>query len=382
MSDPWTDPRVLAWAREALPLLATEPLTSLALRARDLLGPELGPVALSLSRVWHDHEAKFAPWREFIADREAAEQATSRAIAAWRARRFRDLHALDLCCGAGADAVALSAVVSDVVAVDRDASRLAWARENVARYGAAERCRFLCADVTGPLPEADAAFLDPDRRASGRRRVSPEAYSPPPEAWEAIRRQTPDLAVKVAPGIAYEDIPAGCTAEFIQERGQCREATLWFGDFGPNSRTATVLAGDEGVCISADEPEEDGIASPGVFLYDPGPAVVRAHLVTHLAARLGAWRLDEQTAYLSGDALTETPFASAFRVEEVWPFHLKRLRKALADRGIGALEILTRRFPMTPDELRPRLGLAGDRSASLILTKLNDRPVAILAERT
>ena len=382
MTDIWTDDRVLLWAREAQTKLNTTPLTTLALRARDVLGPERAPAALTLARLWHDNTDKFPTWHEYIGDREAAEQASSERIATWRATRFIGRRVLDLCCGSGADAVALSRVAEHVTAVDRDEQRLSWAECNVRRYGDAERTTFLHADVTGDLPPGDAAFLDPDRRASGKRRVSPDAYSPPLEAWERIKRQTPHLAVKVAPGIAYEDIPTDAVPEFVQERGQCREATLWYGDLRPSARTATVLTPDGHHSFNADTDEDLSIAAPGAYLFDPGPAAVRAHLVTHLAAKLNAWRLDDRIAYLSGDVARQTPFAATFRIEEVWPFHLKRLQRALAERNIGALEILTRRFPMQPDELRPRLRLAGERQASLILTKIHDRPIAILADRT
>jgi len=380
VSEFWTSPPVLAWARWAQDALATTPLHLLARNARAELGPEAGRIALTLARLWRKHREKFPTWTEFCADAEAAEQASGERSALWRAQRFAGCASvLDLCCGAGADTVALSRAAEMVVAVDQDLERLLWARANVRRYGRADRAHFLCADVGHALPRADAAMLDPDRRASGRRQVNPRHYSPPPEIWERIRRHVPDMAVKVAPGIAYEDIPSEAVPEFLEDRGECREAVLWFGDLRPSSRMATVLP--DGVSLRADEPESRALGPVGEVIYDPGPALVRAHLITHLAARLGAWRLDEQVAYLSGNKAVITPFAAAFRVEAVWPFHLKRLRAALGERRIGALEIRTRRFPIRPDDLRPQLRLSGERQATLILTKTRDAPVAVLCER-
>ena len=383
----WTDAEVLAFAREIVDSLDTEPLNAVAVRARASLGAERGPVALTLASLWRRHAGKFSGWPEFVADRVAAEQATSERIARRRAERFAGMCVLELCTGAGSDATALSREASSLVALDIRRERLAWARFNVARYGAPERVRWLCADAFDatrlfrePFP-FDVVFIDPDRRAGARRAIRPDDYVPGPALWEELRQRAPAMAVKVAPGIDYGDIPPGATPEFVEERGECREATLWFGDLRPRSRCATVLSADRADTISAHDSEEQGISGISRVLYDPGPATVRAHLVTHLAARLGAPRIDPLIAYLTSDALRETPFAQAFVVDDVWPFKLRALKTALRERGIGALEIRMRRFPMSPEELRATLGLEGDRSAVLVCTKVADRPVVALCHR-
>ena len=383
MSSPWTDPRVHGWARAHLPFIRTESLTILAASARDALGDEAGRIALSLTRIWDRHGRKFGDWTEFCADRTAAEQATGRNIALWRGRRFADRSALDLCCGAGSDTVALSLSAKHVTAVDLDPDRLEWASFNVERHGDPTRVEFRQIDAGDPTLSADAVMLDPDRRATGTRRVSTRHYSPPPEVWDSIRTRVPELAVKVSPGIPYHEIPTESVPEFVEERGECREAVLWHGDLRPRSRTATVV-GQDGVVldsIAEHDPEELAIGAIGRVMYDPGPATVRAHLVTHLAARLGARRIDEQIAYLTGDEVVQTPLASAFVVEEVWPFNLRKVREALRARNIGVLEILSRRFPVSPDEMRKKLDLKGDESRSLILTKVKDRGVVVLGRR-
>jgi hypothetical protein len=132
--------------------------------------------------------------------------------------------------------------------------------------------------------------------------------------------------------------------------------------------------------MDALEPESFDLASVGSVLYDPHPAVIRAHLVTQLAAQLGAWRLDEHTAYLSSNVNSQTPFADTFVVEAILQFHLKRLRQLLRDRQIGSLEIRTRRFPIPPDELRKMLTLRGDNAATLVLTRCEGAATAILCQ--
>jgi predicted RNA methylase len=383
-----TDPIIREWAHRNIEEWDRAPDARFAKWARDSIGGEAARAALTLLSIWAKHRAKFPHWPAISSDPEGAEQASGERAARWRAARFSGYaHTLDLCSGIGADAIALSQTCEHVVAVDRSHDKLVCARTNVTLYGQPEHCDFLCADVEHELPAADAIALDPDRRAHGRRVVRPDLYSPPLANWERIRRRVRTCAVKVAPGIAYQDISRDAVAEFIQDRGECREAVLWFGERAPRARTATILRSDEPLSaftMDALEPESFDLASVGSVLYDPHPAVIRAHLITQLAAQLGAWRLDEHTAYLSSDVNSQTPFADTFAVAAVLQFHLKRLRQLLRDRQIGSLEIRTRRFPIPPDDLRKMLTLRGDNAATLVLTRCEGAATAILchASRT
>jgi hypothetical protein len=375
-----------------------ESLPKLAEQARRDLGGARGRNALTLMNVWARYIDKFPTWTEFFASYEAAQQASGERISSWRARCFVGCGTvLDLCSGAGADTISLSRHVGRVIALDTDIERLTWARCNVARYGMDRVC-FVQGDVTNELPRCDGALLDPSRRTDvdTGRAIDPRMYSPPADMWERIRRNVPNLAIKVAPGISYDDIPSDARVEFIQDRGQCREGVLWFGDLGRTAgtaapRTATVLSGDSRApsasTITAADETEERIGTVDQIIYNPAPAVVRAHLITQLAARLQAHRLDPEIAYLSGPTMSQETLmgsrslVSAFAVEAVWRFNLKRLRLALSARRIGHLEILARRFPIPPDTLRNQLRLHGDQGASLICTRIDEYPTVVLCRR-
>jgi hypothetical protein len=115
-------------------------------------------------------------------------------------------------------------------------------------------------------------------------------------------------------------------------------------------------------------------------LYDPDGAVVRAHLVAELADQLDATLLDPAIAYLTGDTAVATPFARAYRVDEVLPFSLKRLRAALRQRRVGRVTIKKRGSALLPEQLRRDLRLAGDNEATVVLTRIATRPYALLVE--
>ena len=57
------------------------------------------------------------------------------------------------------------------------------------------------------------------------------------------------------------------------------------------------------------------------------------------------------------------------------------MRAALRTRGIGALEIRKRGVAVEPDQLRRDLRLAGSGSATLVLTRVDATPIALLCRR-
>ncbi|KWX10127.1 methyltransferase, partial [Carbonactinospora thermoautotrophica] len=118
---------------------------------------------------------------------------------------------------------------------------------------------------------------------------------------------------------------------------------------------------------------------PGRYLYEPDGAVIRAHLVGHVAAQVDGRLLDPTIAYVASDRLVPTPFATAYEVTDVLPFQLKRLRALLRERGVGVLTIKKRGSALEPDRLRRQLRLTGDSAAVLILTRVAGAPTALLA---
>ncbi|MCZ9345801.1 SAM-dependent methyltransferase, partial [Streptomyces sp. TRM76130] len=107
----------------------------------------------------------------------------------------------------------------------------------------------------------DAVFADPARRGGRGRVFDPEAYSPP-LSWAvgAARTAPRAAALKVAPGIPHEAVPAGAEAEWISDGGDVKEAVLWFGT-EPGAVRATLLPGPR-TLLSRRLPDPD-VRTPG-----------------------------------------------------------------------------------------------------------------------
>ncbi|WP_162231742.1 THUMP-like domain-containing protein [Leucobacter celer] len=331
---------------------------------------------------------------ELLFTRAALEQATRAQVAALHAERFRTAgcrSVADLGCGIGAESLALLNAGIEPLPVELDPLTAEFAQHNLAvaagRTGAAvPAVRVGDAERLGP-GDADGVFLDPARRTAGhsdtRRVASPDDYSPSLRFAFELAEHRP-AGVKLGPGLDRDLIPDRAEAQWVSVDGQLVETGLWFGVAARPGirRAALVLRGSSADELTADGDAEDApVRALGAYLYEPDGAVIRARLIGALAGRIDADMASDGIAYLTGDRLVETPFASAFRVLEELPAREKDLRRALAARDIGALEIKKRGTDTDPAALRRRLKLRGDASATLFLTRAAGRHVALLAER-
>jgi hypothetical protein len=140
-----------------------------------------------------------------------------------------------------------------------------------------------------------------------------------------------------------------------------------------------VVAGRGLATLTSDDDPGTAPSGPvGRYVYEPDGAVIRAGLVTAVAAQVDGWLLDEHIAYLGSDREVATPYARGYEVLEQLPYQEKRLRAALRERHVGRLTIKKRGVAVEPDALRRRLGLRGDREATLVLTRAAGRGTALL----
>ena len=220
------------------------------------------------------------------------------------------------------------------------------------------------------------AFADPARRTGRGRAFSLEAWTPP---WSyVVSLLARDSCVKTAPGLPHEVVPAGVEAEWVSDKGEVKEAALWGGRLATTDRRATVI-GDGGLATITTEDDPGAEVVPlGRYLYEPDGAVIRAGLVTAVAAGVNGGLLDPHIAYVTADASFRTPFARSYEVLEVLPHREKQLRAALHERGVGRLTIKKRGVDVVPDQLRKRLALTGDQDATIVLTRMGGHGTCLL----
>lgn len=345
-------------------------------RLRERFPADLVAGALALHELRLAARTKFTRAERMFLTRPGLEQASSEVVARHRAGRYTGTAAVaDLCCGIGGDLVALAGTGARVVGVDLDPVHLLMAAANAEAYGVGERVSTVAADVRdADLAGVSAVFVDPARRdAGGRRAVDGE----PPLGWcVGLAERVAAVGVKAAPALPHDRVPADWELEFVALGRDLKEAMLWSPALATARRRATILP-EAWTLLPEPGPPVD-VAEPGLYLLDPNPAVTRAGLVQDLARRVGAWRIDERIAFLATGADVRTPFARTLRVLDSSPWHEKALRSRLRDLDVGAVDVRRRGLAGDVDRIQRRLKLTGTRKATLVMTRVRDRPWALV----
>ena len=347
--------------------------------------PALVAAVLSQSKLRARAAAKFGPFAGRMLFTEAGlEQATRLSVAAVHAGRFRDAglaRVADLGCGIGADALAFAAIDLEVTGVERDEVTAAIAAYNLAPF---ENATIEHADATDvDLSPYQAVYLDPARRSDVRRLKDPADWSPSLDFAFGVADRLP-AGVKLGPGIDRDLIPAGVEAQWISVDRDVVELGVWFGPLArPGVGRSALVIGEHGSAelTAASDSADVELGALGEYLYEPDGAVIRARLIGDLARSLDARMLSDQIAYLTTDSATATPFAVGFRITETLPLAEKAIKKRLAALGVGTLEIKKRGVDIDPAAFRSKLSLRGNNSATLFLTRVAGKRVALLAER-
>lgn len=304
----------------------------------------------------------------------AFEQASSEAAAAHKP--IGGNRVLDLTCGLGVDATALSRRFRQVVTLERNEALAQVARENFARLGienievvncAAEEFVARCTD------RFDWIYADPDRRsAEGKKLVRLEDCSPDILSLrDRLQELAPRLCLKNSPLFDVDEalrLFPKSRVEVISLDGECKEVMIYDDGSGP-SLTATALGVGSYTATTAEE-----VALPASFraeeyrwLVIPDVALQKCRLVRrHLAEKADVW---SENGYGFATTQSEGVLGRWLAIERIEPFDPKGLKRAL--KGERA-ELLKHDFPMQLTELRKKLGLKEGNDHRLAFTKIGN----------
>ncbi len=348
---------------------------------------DLVSAALRLAACRRRGAAKFSRADAMWLEATGLEQATAEPVSRHKARRFEGGLVVDLCSGIGGDTLALASGAT-VLAVDLDAGMNRRTRWNAEVYGVAGRVAPVRARAEAfPIPRGAWVHVDPDRRAglgkSGRARALRD-YVPGPEFLARLPELASGGAIKLGPAsdFASHFAGAGFEVELVSLGGECKEATVWFGDLATCRRRATRLPG-LATWTDRSAPDAPPIAprGPSRWVFDPDPALIRSGLLDSFATEHGLSRCVPGIDFLTGPDRIASPFLAGFLILEVLPLDLKALKRLVVARGLGPLEIKTKGVDVRPETLRDQLRPPGPNPATLLLMGGRGPTRAVLARR-
>ena len=142
------------------------------------------------------------------------------------------------------------------------------------------------------------------------------------------------------------------------------------------------MIGHGGLATITDEDDPGAaVRDVGAFLYEPDGAVIRAGLVTAVAAGVDGGLVDDHIAYVTSDSSYRTPFAPRLpHPRRASPTGRRHCGRPCASADIGRLTIKKRGVDVVPDQLRKRMDLTGDDEATIVLTRARGHGIALLVE--
>lgn len=348
---------------------------------RQRLEPDRAALVLTQLDLRKRAAVKFSRANEMLFTRAGMEQATSDAIAQYRAERYRDrTRIVDLCCGIGGDLVALVDVGSSITAVDRDPVHLFLAEHNAKVYCHDIDITSLLMNVEDvALGATDAVFIDPARRQRSGKRIG--YHSEPSIDWSVgLIDRAAAVGIKTAPGIPRELVPDGWELEMIALGSDLKEAVMWSPEMARNTRTATVIGDGVVTSLAATPGDQVAIrnAEVGDWLHDVNPAVTNAGLVEDLGTEINADRIDAEIGFLVSDREIDHPMVTSWHVLDVLPWHEKQIKRTLASLDVGPIDIRRRGLPGDVPTITKRLRGKGKRRVLIAMTRMQDVPTAII----
>ena len=113
------------------------------------------------------------------------------------------------------------------------------------------------------------------------------------------------------------------------------------------------------------------LTAPGAYIYEPNAAIIKAGAFKLVAQRYGLCKMAPNThLYLSQQLVENFPG----RVWQILESNIKDAKNTHAS-------ILTRNYPLTPEQLRKKLKIKEDNTYTIIGARLGDKPTLFLAKR-
>ena len=306
--------------------------------------------------------------------RLALEQCSGQEAAEYKAKVVRRLFAdcdapqeltmVDLTGGLGVDFSFVAKTVKKATYVERQEALCRLAEHNFPLLGLdnAEIVHGDGVDFLKKMSAADLIFLDPARRDdAGRKTVLIEDCEPDVCALrDTLLSKARFVVVKLSPmlDIAASVRSLGCVSEVhvVSSGGECKDLLLVLSKEGgsnpyvfinENGRMLHFRASEEGESVPqyADQVEK--------YLYEPGPAMLKAGAFKWTAAHFGLKKLHVNSHLYTADHCIDDFPGRTFQVEKVMGFgknDLKQLRQE-----VTKANITVRNFPSSVDALRKKL---------------------------
>ena len=326
--------------------------------------------------------------------RLSCEQCSSELTARYKASLVSGERMVDLTGGYGVDTYFLSERFAHTDYVEQNEELCKIAEHNFNVQSDNVRCTKV--SVHNSSAEAflktagqyDLIFIDPARRDSHGGKVFRLADCTPNvvELLPTLLAHGKRLMIKLSPmldltqaikNVQSDDVQGtkvNWDVHIVAIKNEVKELLLVSG--GTGQITAIDLAEPEKAFVYTKEQETNcPLAinpSPFAFIYEPNAAILKAGAYKLVAERFGLHKLDVNTHLYASDTLVENFPGRIWRIQSPITNHQLPISQA---------NVLTRNYPLTPEQLKKKYRLKDGGDSYLIGCGVNGKPTLYTAER-
>lgn len=331
--------------------------------------------------------------KDIIYEKKSFEQSSSEITAKFKHGLISGGKIIDLTGGMGIDAFYLAENFKEYHYCDIDNLTCKIFGYNLGIIGNSGNIEIHNADSIEKLKEFpgkyfDWIYVDPDRRAGGKRSVDLNYCSPDlPGNVDLFRAKSKKMMVKLSPAFDLTEAKRlfADLSQYIvvSVENECKEVLLIIDYEHPENDiliTAAVLNGDEVKLIKSYQKEIPGrnVSAVMKYFFEPDPAIIKAGLTQSLAGQLKLSFVNNEVDFLTGETLQEDFSGRSFIIKTVLEFKPETVKKYLKENGIIKANIAKRAFPITVDEFRNKFKLKEGGEDYLFLTKNNRNELVIV----
>lgn len=318
---------------------------------------------------------------------KAYEQASSEAMADYKASLYKGKTLIDLTGGLGIDDIAFSRSFKKVISIELDEELNLLTKINLKKLGISniERISAKAEDFIQRDTSGDLVYVDADRRLtkSGKKAVTLHDSSPDiPAILNRLFEISGIIMLKLSPliDIAYliKALPKVKEIRVVSLYNEVKEILVLI-DSSYNAEPEIIA-----VNISASGKIDEFSSNHNIldnssetqdqkYFFEPAPSLIKAGLVMKYAGYSGLNRVADNNVYLTSEKLPDDFFGRVFSIVNHMPFGKSSFRKYLLGSNITKANISSRNFPVKPEEIKKVFNLTDGGDEYFFFTSDNQK---------
>lgn len=271
-------------------------------------------------------QKKFQHASQMIFTRKGLEQSTSEILSNFTAKLFSAKDTiLEVCAGIGGNSIGLQSQCNAMITIEPEPILNEIQAHNINLYYPKNKTTRIISELkTEHLQLAPAVFIDPDRRASGKRSFSIEDHSPDIRMILDNCKEGQEIIFKLSPMLNASETEPGFKSLYVADEMELKQ-NLWLSQNINLSNINFSIHFAGGFFDNLNHPANIEIVDKKECLYEINPAIIKAGESFTIAEKYNLEPLLNSNKHFTGHAKSIYPFANTWEILAKETYHPKKI---------------------------------------------------------